>query len=131
MKRHKFGAARTVIDGKAFPSKLEGSVYALLTQRVRAGELRNLRLQASVDLHGLCPECKNGHLHTRWKVDFSAEDVATGRTVYFEAKGVETRLYKRQIELWKANPPGRLEVWKGSHQRPALAYVIEGPEARP
>lgn len=121
--RHKYGAKPVTIEGEAFPSKLEGAVYQMLKLRERAGEIRDIRRQSSIVLKSKCNECGDGPVV--WKCDFSFEDAATGARVYAEAKGVETSDYKKRKRLWKAKPPAKLEIWKGSWQRPKLVEVIE------
>lgn len=121
--RHKYKAQAVTIGGQEFPSKLEAAVFQLLTQRELAGEIRNIRRQASITLKEKCPECGDGPVI--WKCDFSFEDTKTGNTIWCEAKGVETSDYKKRKRLWKRNPPGRLEIWKGSWQYPKLYEVIE------
>ena len=98
-----------------YPSQLERAVHALLLWREKAGEIRNIKRQASVDLH-----------YWRWKVDFSFEDVATGETIWCEAKGEETRDYLKNLKLWPDFGPGKLEIWKGTYQKPRLYKIILG-----
>jgi hypothetical protein len=116
---NKYNAKRTA-DG--FPSKLEAAVYRLLQLRVLSGELRDLRRQHTVVLQEGGKEVR-----IAWKCDFSAEEVATGRRIFFEAKGVETSEYILKLKLWRKNPPFDLEIWKGHYARPFLAERIRKP----
>lgn len=115
-KPHKFGAKR--IDG--FPSRLERAVYYKLRDREILGEIKDIKRQQTVVLVDGPKEHQ-----LRWKIDFSFVDVSTGKTVYAEAKGLEDNVFKIKLKLFRANPPARLEIWRGSYQRPFLAEVIE------
>lgn len=115
-KRNKFKAKAT----NGFPSKLESAVYDLLLVRQNVGEIREIKRQQTVVLQA-------GPRETRiaWKVDFSCEEIASGQELYIEAKGIETAEYRLKLKLWRANPPGALEIWKGNYKRLVLAERIE------
>lgn len=51
-KRAKYGNRKVEIDGKKFDSKHEAGAYIMLTQRVRAGELKCVLRQVPFDLPG-------------------------------------------------------------------------------
>ena len=51
-KRAKYGNRKVEIDGKKFDSKHEAGAYIMLTQRVRAGELKCVCRQVPFDLPG-------------------------------------------------------------------------------
>jgi hypothetical protein len=121
-KRHKFGAQRTIIDGIAFSSKLEGAVYSLLKLREKAKELTDIQLQASVRLKEKCNACGAGAVV--YKVDFSFTDLKTGATVYCEAKGVRDSSYVKRERIWRKTGPGILEVWGGNWKSPRLTETI-------
>ena len=110
-----------------FGSLLERAVYYRLVDRQLLGEITDIKRQQAVLLSEVNKDGspKEDGERRRWKVDFSAVEVATGRTVYFEAKGYETNDYIRKRNLWRKNPPARLEIWKGTHQRLRLVEVID------
>lgn len=112
---NKFGAERTA-DG--FPSRLERDVYQELCLLERAGEIRNIRRQ-----HAIAFPCG-----TRWKIDFSYEEVATGDCVFVEAKGAETETYRLKRNQFGGCPilqsAGKLEVWKSDRGQPTLVETI-------
>lgn len=109
---NKYGALRTD-DG--FPSKLEKAVYEILCLRERAGEIRDIKRQATVHLYG----------RLKWKVDFSFTVVETGETVWAEAKGKWTEDARIKLNLWRDGlGPGKLELWEGKYQRPILKDVV-------
>ena len=116
MRPNKYRAKPT----NGFPSKLESAVHDVLLIRQNAGEIKDIRRQQTVVL-------QPGTRHTRitWRVDFSYTDIKTSETVYVEAKGIEANDYKLKLKLWRANPPGRLEIWKGDYRRPKLVEVVD------
>ena len=122
MSAFQFGRSphRIAIRNEGFSSKLEKAVYIKLKDREILGEVTDIKMQQTVRLHDLATgEVRN------WKVDFSCVDRATGQTIYVEAKGFEDREYIRKRNMWRKNPPGRLEIWRGTHRRPRLVEVID------
>lgn len=113
-RRQKYGSQKVERDGYSFASKLEASVYSLLKLREEAGEFTQIRCQVSVYL---------SDARILFKPDFECI-TAGGGSVYVEAKGLETAVYRIKRRLWMAYGPGPLEVYKGSHQRPKLAEVL-------
>lgn len=116
-RKNKYGAKRA--DG--FASKLERAVFEILTQRAMNGEIRNIKRQQTVILVN-CDACGT---EMKWNVDFSFEEIESGKTVYAEAKGVECREYKRKLKQWKKDPPYDLEIFKGSWSHPKLVERIK------
>lgn len=104
-----------------FASKLENAVHQKLLDRQVLGEIKEIKQQCPVVLIN-CEECGT---RVSWKVDFSFVEVSSGKTVYVEAKGVETTDYLRKLKAWKKKPPARLEIWKGKHSHLKLTEVIE------
>lgn len=109
---------RRTADG--YGSKLEQAVGQILELREKAGEIRNIRRQVPVVLQDGPRELK-----ITWKVDFSFEDVASGRTHYAEAKGFKTEVYLLKLKLFRANPHGPCEIWEGNWRSPKMVEVIE------
>lgn len=125
IRRHKFGAVRT----NGHRSKLEAAVRQILDLRQRAGEISDIKCEQSVLLGTeTVLNLRTGKSRTRniqWKVDFSFIEVNTNTRVWCEAKGVETRLYRKQLRLWREGAgPGKLEIWKGDWRRPELVEVV-------
>lgn len=111
----KFGNQRVETDGYSFASKLEASVYQILKLREKAGELKILQAQDHVYL----TDARIGYIP-----DFKCEDLITGLDFWVEAKGYASDVWPLKKKLWKFYGPGKLEVWKGTHQRPFLDETI-------
>lgn len=111
-------------------SKLERSVHALLLLREKSGEIDDIKRQCSVEL-GIeivisARTQKERRRIIRWKVDFCFRVVKTDERMWAEAKGIETRLYRKQLRLWREGAgPGRIEIWKGNYRRPRLVEIVE------
>jgi len=115
-RRSKYGAKRT----NGFPSKLENAVHEMLLMRQLAGEIKDIKQQQTVVLQ---PGGKD--VRIAWKVDFSFTKVATGETVFAEAKGFPTNDYLLKLKLWRAKPQFDLEIWTGDYRRPTLKEIIK------
>jgi predicted nuclease of restriction endonuclease-like RecB superfamily len=115
---HKFGAVKVERDGRVFSSRLEAALYDLLKLMVRAGAFKNLKCQVTVRFHTY------DHGKIVMIPDFSAIDAKTGETVYFEAKGFETNIWRKKKKAWKIAGPGPLYVYKGSHRYLKLVEKI-------
>lgn len=106
-------------DGYSFASKLEREVYFILKMRQAAKEIVILQVQDHVYLSEAAIE---------YVPDFRCEDLVTGEIFWVEAKGFEKPDYKIKKRLWKYYGPGRLEEWRGSHERPYLHEVVRPKE---
>lgn len=104
---NKYGNSR--ING--FSSKLEAAVYAQLCLMERGGLIREIKCQQSVYLT---------EARIQYISDFSVFDVSKNCTVWVEAKGFETDVWKIKLRLWKHYGPGPLQIWKGTAAKPYL-----------
>lgn len=111
------GAARKT---NGFSSALENAVHEILLLRQAAGEIKEIKQQQAVVLQE-GPRSVN----IRWKIDFSFIDCKTDKLCYAEAKGFEEQVYKMKLKLYRKNPKGRLEIYKGTWRKPKLVEVIE------
>lgn len=102
-------------DGHWFHSRLEESVYLLLKLREKAGEIKILQCQDVVYLT---------LARIRYEPDFKCLDLRTNEEFWCEAKGFENDRWPMKKKLWKYYGPGPLEIWKGTHVRPALKEII-------
>jgi hypothetical protein len=94
IKRSKYGAKKTEIDGIRFDSKLEAKRYSILKIARDAGHL-TFEMQVRYDLH------VNGDHICFYKADFVVTYPA-GRVVVEDCKGVKTPVYKLKKKMMKA-----------------------------
>lgn len=86
-KPSKYRNKRTVVDGIAFASRREAKRYGELQLLAKFGDVRDLRLQVSYDLHAA-----GGERVARYVADFVYRD-REGTEVVEDAKGVKTPVY--------------------------------------
>ncbi len=89
MRRHKYGAVSTMVDGIRFASKKEAGRYQELKLLKKAGEITGLILQPVFELYEL-----HGQRVAKYIADFAYTDQTTGRRVIEDVKGVRTPVYK-------------------------------------
>lgn len=90
-RRHKYGAIPTYVGELRFDSKGEARRYTELNLLQQAGEIRDLRLQPSFELHALgAPEIKIGE----YRADFEYVECGTEERVVEDYKGMKTPLYR-------------------------------------
>lgn len=103
VRRQKFNARKTVVDGITFDSAKEAARYQVLVLRLRAGEIRDLRLQPTFEIR----TAGTAGVQARtgiFSADFDYVDVATGARVIEDVKGGRAtattayRLRKRAVE---------------------------------
>lgn len=116
-KKHKYGARRVGGPNGIWDSQLEKSVHNILLLREKAGDIRNIRRQVTLDLTPL-PH------RIRLRVDFTFEDCKTGETIACEAKGMDTPEWLLKLKLYRWRGPYKMELWKGSHTNPKLTEII-------
>lgn len=117
---NRYGRKKVEWKNLTFDSKLEASVYEHYWLAEQDGIISDLTCQHTVILQdGTAKE------RITLKVDFSWINEENGNREYGEAKGFETPEWRLKLKLWRKNPPGRLEIWKGSHKSNFLAEVVE------
>ena len=106
MRRHKYGAKPTIVDGIRFASKAEARRYGELKLLEKAGEIEDLELQPSFSLHaasttGQFREAVKAAAGTRntlvghYRADFGYVDYKRGRIVEdVKSPGTKTALYR-------------------------------------
>lgn len=102
-------------EGHWHRSKLESSVCAMLHLRSKA---RELVVEACEDYVYL------SKARILYVADFRCRMLLSNQLVWFEAKGIESDRWPTIKKLWKHYGPGELQIWKGTHLRPALAETI-------
>jgi len=93
MKRNKYGAIKTTIDGIVFDSKLEARRYQQLSLLQRAGKISCLIPHRRYQLHAL-----GGDIVGYYEVDFDYYDNEKNAKVYEDCKGVISRLSAWKIK---------------------------------
>lgn len=112
---NKYRAVKVTTDGYSFASKLESSVYTILKSLENEGRIKILQHQDQIRL------TRAGILYIP---DFRCISYLDNQEYWVESKGFETQRWPTIKKLWKFYGPGRLEIYKGSHQRPFLAETI-------
>ena len=115
--KHKYGARKTRCKflNHEHPSGLEAAVCDILSLRVKANDIRNLKYQHTVELD----------YSIRWKIDWSFEQSPHWVLTFAEAKGKETDDFSFKLRMWKNGcAKGPLEMWRGTWQRPVLTEII-------
>lgn len=115
-----YGSKKIEYNGIWFASKLEKAVYEILWLRQEAGEIKDLRCQHTITLQE-GPQRERIQI----RIDFSYWEIKEDREEYWEAKGFPSDVWNLKLKLWRKNPPGYLEVWGGSWQRPKLIEIVE------
>ena len=101
MRKSKYGARKTELDGIVFDSNHEARRYAYLKTLERAGEISGLERQVKYILVP-AQAGEDGKIVERaviYVADFVYRDVRSGETVVEDAKGMHTREYiiKRKL----------------------------------
>lgn len=102
LRKHKYNAKKTVIDGITFASKKEATRYAQLCLLMKAKEIIDLKLQPAFPME------INGVKVCTYKADFQyMERDAKGywQIVVEDVKGMRTPVYKLKAKLFKALYP--------------------------
>jgi hypothetical protein len=92
----KYRNVPTTYDGIRFASKREAGRYLVLKAMQEGGLIAGLQTQPPFRLE------VNGYLICKYVADFRYVDVATGREVIEDAKGVRTQAYKLKKKLMLA-----------------------------
>lgn len=96
----KYRNRKTALDGYTFDSLKEATRYQELRLLERAGLIRDLALQVSLDCYGA-----NGERVCQYVADFRYVDLEHGRQVWEDVKGgaaTMTRLYRLKKKLLAA-----------------------------
>jgi len=96
MKRNKYRAIKTVVDGIKFDSKKEAARYGQLKLMVKAGLINQLELQPRFDL------IVNGKKCGFYKADFQYVELDQGKQIVEDVKGMKTPVYNLKKKLIKA-----------------------------
>ncbi len=94
MRRHKYGAKPTTIDGIRFASKAEAWRYSELLMLQKAGEIRALVLQPKFPLWAYSVSRINARPVGVYFADFGYVRVIDSEEVIEDVKGFRTPLYR-------------------------------------
>lgn len=93
LKKHKYGANKTEVNGIVFDSKKEANRYKELLLLLKAGQIGMLQLQVPYELN------EGGTHSLKYIADFVYVDAFTGQTVVEDAKGYRTKEYLKKKRL--------------------------------
>ena len=93
MKRNKFHAIKTTVDGYTFDSKAEAARWLDLKLLERAGKIIGLKRQVPF------PLCVNGHLITTYVADYTYTDAETGEIVTEDCKSPATMTPEFRLKM--------------------------------
>lgn len=105
MRRNKYNAEPTVIDGIRFDSKSEGHRYMELKLLLRAGEIDDLELQPKYMLQGSFKSQGKTYRAITYKADFRYLECTTGAIVVEDVKGCKTEVFKIKEKLFRHQYP--------------------------
>ena len=94
IKRSKYGAKKTVVDGITFDSQAEATRYGVLKIVQASGLITDLRLQVPYQI------TVNGKKVCRYVADFVYSE--NGKEVVEDVKGMRTPLYNLKKKLMEA-----------------------------
>jgi hypothetical protein len=92
VKRHKYGAVKTEVDGVVFASKKEAKRYQELKLLEKAKQIRALELQPVFKL------MVGEHQIGKYVADFGYWDERSSSRVYEDAKGFKTPMYRWKVK---------------------------------
>lgn len=99
MRKNKFGAIKTVIDGITFASKKEAERYKILSLLESQGRIDNLRLQPRIPL--MVNGVKIGHYVADFQYDLSGKQVIED----VKSKATRTPVYKIKKKILETYDP--------------------------
>lgn len=100
MKKQKFNAKKTIIDGITFDSKREAKHYLVIRDMLKKGEIMNFERQVEIELQPSFTTIVNGKKSKVRPIRYVADFVLyyPGRTEIVEVKGFSTQAFKMK---WK------------------------------
>lgn len=101
MRKNKFNAKKTYVDGIKFDSKKEALRFIALRHQQNNGEISNLKLQPRFRLQDGFDFEGERVRPINYKADFIY--IRDGETIVEETKGCKTEDYKLRIKLFKRN----------------------------
>ena len=101
----KYKNEEKIVDGIKFDSKLEARRYIQLKLLLRAGEIKDLRMQAEYELQPSYK--KNGRTirAIKYVADFVYYDVRERKTIIEDTKGFRNDVYKLKKKIFEYKYP--------------------------
>tara|TARA_R100001510_G_scaffold27028_1_gene23766 strand:- start:93 stop:416 length:324 start_codon:yes stop_codon:yes gene_type:complete len=99
MRRNKYGAIKTVIDGITFASKKEAERYKILSLLESQGRIENLRLQPRIPL--MVNGVKIGHYVADFQYSLSGKHIIED----VKSKATRTPVYKIKKKILETYDP--------------------------
>lgn len=112
----KYGNKKVEHAGHWFDSKLEKSLFDLLSLREKAGEIGYLSHHPGTVFLS--------EARIQYRPDFRYVNRETGKTEYAESKGFQDQKWPLKKKLWKFYGPGILHIYMGSATNLKLVETI-------
>ena len=106
---NKYRNEEKIVDGIKFDSKLEAKRYIQLKLLQRAGEIKDLRMQAEFVLQPSYKKNDKTIRAIKYVADFVYYDVREGKTIIEDTKGFRNDVYKLKKKIFEYKYPD-LEV---------------------
>lgn len=100
MRRSKFNAIKTIVDGIRFDSRKEAKRYQELKLLERAGEIEHLELQPRFLLQDKFKLDGVTHRKIEYVADFKYWVIKEERWIVEDVKGVKTQVYKLKKKIF-------------------------------
>lgn len=100
MRKHKYNATKTALDGIVFDSAIEARRYQELKLLVAAGEITDLQLQPAYQLQ---PGYRNAAGRKQRPINYVADFayMENGRLIVEDVKGVETAVFRLKRRMFE------------------------------
>ena len=106
MRRNKYGAIKTVVNGNTCDSKLEAKHYGTLLMLEKAGKIKDLIFHPRYKIEVL------GIKVCTVVLDFQYIDCSTLNTHFIDSKGVYTSESKLRHKLLEITHNIKVEIWR-------------------
>jgi predicted nuclease of restriction endonuclease-like RecB superfamily len=122
MRKHKYGAKKTVSDGIRFDSMAEAEFYRQLTLLQKEGEVLRFEVQPKIYLTAA---------KILYKPDFKVW--GPDSVYYVDIKGMETPVFRIKARLWRHYGDGVLRTYKKSGKgfKMTNEYISCAPGSKP
>lgn len=112
-KKNKYGAEKTIFEGRKYDSKMEAEFSALLNLKEKSGEIRDIEYQPKIYLT---------EARILYKPDFSF--YRGEKKIYVDVKGAETAVFKLKKRLWASYIDAPLEIVKKKSSRFIITEIV-------